>query len=151
MSQWTSVIGLISINYEAQNTWDPETNGYPLSYNPKEKIKLLKEWFIGDKKKLVPSGTEGPFNISITNADRGPAIRILGSLRDFDIKEVPSILTWLNNAAKKINKYNKSIKNVEDYLKIRDAVIKVTVEGKEEYLILFLKEKFSSFSINSFK
>jgi hypothetical protein len=151
MSQWTNIVGTISINYEAQNTWDPETNGYPLSYNPKEKIKLLKEWFIGDKKKLVPSGTEGPFSVSITNAIRGPAIRILGSLRGFDTNKVPSILTWLNNATKKINKYNKSIKNVDDYLRIQDAVIKVTVEGKEEYLILFLKEKFSSFSINLFE
>jgi hypothetical protein len=121
----------------AQNCWCSSTGGKPECYNVKEKIKFLKKIYKID----IPSGTEGPIEISVTNSRRGPIVRLVGDLRDFGLNEVKGIVPWLNKIHKKIVKDNYNVK-FEDTLSVRDSIIYVNVEYYKNYkFLMFDKNK----------
>jgi hypothetical protein len=135
MSQWTHVLGLIRYDYMAQNIWCSDTGGKPYCYNIKEKIKFLKKIY----KKDIPEGSEGPIEISVTNSNRGPVVRLTGDLRDFGLSEVEGIISWLNNVQTNLTKINRKT-DFYDTLSIRDSIVCVDVEYYKNYKFLMFSE-----------
>lgn len=134
MSQWTHVLGLIRYDYWAQNCWCSDTDGKPEYYNVKEKINSLNKIY----KHNVPTGSEGSLEVSITNSNRGPIVRISGDLRDFGLSDVKGIIKWLNTSHKEVEKENKSTNVSGNILTIRDSVINIDVEYyKNNKIVLF--------------
>lgn len=119
----------------AQNIWCSDTGGKPYCYNIKEKIKFLKKIY----KKDIPEGSEGPIEISVTNSNRGPVVRLTGDLRDFGLSEVEGIISWLNNVQTNITKI-KCESDFYDILSIRDSIICVDVEYYKNYKFLMFSE-----------
>lgn len=137
MSQWTHVLGMIRYDYMAQNCWCSNTGGKPECYNIIEKLKLLRKIY----KTNVPSGSEGPLQVSVIRSDRGPIVLFSGDLRDFGEFQIPEILKWLKLTSKSVEDSNKELNDYLNSLSLRDSIISIDIEYYKKYKVLFTPKK----------